>query len=142
MRDFANTFRRIQAGPWAADAAPVNAQVLNVPGTGVGNMYRMPILVGDLTKLSMKFQGYFTSSVGGLTILSAQLYIAAGDGLAAGDWIAVGDPLAPAGGIAQKRLFVTAGFCGDADAVIAITPSAALAGAGDTLTLYLEAFGS
>jgi len=138
MRNFVSSFRRIQVGPWAGDAAPVNGQVLNVPTTGVGNLFRVSILVGDLSKLSTKLQGYFTSSVVGLTA-SMQLYIAAGDGLAAGTWLAVGDPITA---VPQSRLVVTAGFVGDADVVIAVTPSAALAGAGDDLTLFLEAIGS
>lgn len=138
MRAFTDSFRRVQAGPWAGDAAPAGVQVLNVPATGVGVVYRMSALVGDLSAFSKRLQGYFVSSVGGLTA-TMQLYVADGSATGAPIWIAVGDPLTA---IPQNRLFVSSGFVGDADVLIAITPSAALAGAGDTLTLYLEAIGS
>lgn len=136
-RNFGARYWRTIAGPFAGDAAPVGAQVANNPATGAGILFRAGVTVGDLSKITTRLQGYFKSSVAGLTV-TGQLYVAAAAGTGAGDWIAVGDPLAA---IPQNRLFVSAGFVGDADVVIGLTPSVALIG-GDTLDLYLEEIGS
>lgn len=133
-RSFGTSFHRTIAGPFAGDAAPAGAQVINVPTTGVGVLYRLPLVRTDKPDKAVRcVQGYY-SVVGFAGTLTLQAWIAAGDGTAAGDWLAWGTTLP---GVNALTLFETVSNTEDADLVIQVTPSVALIG-GQSIELYLE----
>lgn len=134
-RAFGTSFRRAIAGAFAGDAAPAGAETINVPLTGAGNLFRLPLARRDRPDQPVRrVQGYFTM-VGFAGTLTLQAYVASGDGtLAATDWILWGLPLAA---VPALTLFTTTSNHADADLVIQVTPSVPLIG-GESLILYLE----
>lgn len=133
-RSLGVSFRRAIAGPFAGDAPPVGAQVVNVPATGVGVLYRLPLgRRDDPGQAVRRIQGYYTA-VGFAGTLTLQGWIAAGDGTAAGDWIQYGLPLPL---VPALRLFETVANHEDADLVVQVTPSVPLI-LGESLLIYLE----
>ena len=137
MRDFAVVFRRVIDGPFAGDAAPVGAEIVNDPTSGVGALFRMELGRRDATQaLTRRFQGYYTA-VGFAGTLTLELWINSGSGTIPNDWIAVGDPAVPPVAIGPNRLFQTCGLTEDADAFVQVTPSAPLI-LGESITIFLE----
>lgn len=131
-RDFSR-FRREIAGIFAGDLAPVGAQVINVPATGVGNLFRMQLRrPDDVVRRTRTFQGYYrvTNFAGTLTLVA---WVAAGDGTGAGDWIQVGAGLAA---VPILTLFEGT-LTEDADLVLQVTPAPAMI-AGDVVEIFLE----
>lgn len=136
MRDFASVFRRAIAGPFAGDAVPGAAQVVNVPSTGVGTLIRLPLARVDKPDKAVRFvQGYLKNVAGAFAgTFTLTLWINAALGTTPGDWIQVGPALAA---VPLLTLFQSAGPIQDADAFIQVVPSVATL-AGQDLELYLE----
>lgn len=133
-RNFASRFRRIIDGPFAGDAVPAGAQVLNVPATGAGVVFRMALARADKPdSVTRRLQGYYTVT-GFAGTLTLQSYVAAGVGTGAGDWILWGAAVAALNPLTwHDPLALTE----DADLVVRVTPSVALL-LGEQVVLYLE----
>lgn len=122
-RDFANRFVRNLVAGFAGDLAPADPMA-------AGTTFDMALRrTDDGPQSTRRFQGYFRTSVVGLTC-TMQLWIHG----AGTDWIAVGPALAA---VPANTLFQVTGQVADALAFVQVTPSAALAGV-DTLDVYLE----
>lgn len=131
---FPTRFRRQMVAGFAGDAVPAGAQVANNPATFVGNMLRLPVRrLDDPAGHVERLQGYWRAGGGYVGTLSFQLFVCAASGLAANDWIAVGTPLLL---VSPLVLFESVGKPLNADVVLQVTPSVALAGA-ETADLFL-----
>lgn len=136
-RAFDVRFRRRVAAGFAGDAAPVAAQVVNDPATGVGVLLRMTTRRrDDPTAAPRRIQGSIVNGGAYAGTWTLQLYIALNGGTGAGAiWAPVGVPLAAVPG--NGTLWESAGVIMTADVVIAATPSVALAGI-EIADFYLE----
>lgn len=134
-RNFLTRFMRTIAGPFAGDAAPGAAQVVNNPATGAGTLFRMaPTRPDDMRRATNGWQGYYTATGAWAGTLTLQLWVNAALGTTPGDWVQVGTPLA---GVPEARLFEANGYIEDADVFVQVTPSVATA-LGEDISLFLE----